>query len=636
MEESTIRHTVDDDDDSGLVAVVPVHDDDCEEMEVPFSTDPPPPPRLEPLDRWFYFTPTTSFTETNGNTSMIKTNSDSQNANEGQKLSSQEAEYGDDDQNLEEEEEQDDGVVIFLPFPSRNLETANDMDAGSTGVSHQRPTLDSRATDIATESPSIREEGEEGNWDPELGISQQREDDNYGYRHHRHQRPSLTTRSLPSSTSRRLASEQEEEDDPNSSPNLMVRDNQDLDDMGELFDVLRRYETNTTLMNVNNHGIPSTVSLWTDVDTAAATAEPLEATVGPSSDNSCLCFWSRWLCFPLVAIITVSTGLSVLVFCILPGMAFLAISVALYYCCTRNPVPLRVLLQAMLFDENDLGENAAGNPLHSAVPPLSKKDISDALLLRRCTAVCHSKTPHQQKLEAPLTVVTDNFTLCFSEPISEVTNNVVTAVDDDDDDDDCGREDFVAPRSLMEVDDSDPVGGDEEEGLEMTVTVATSVGGGNGIADRQRRVPPTTDEESLPPSDVSNHEQQQPSLTQDALMSIPIPKSGGENAVQSAPKNDHENNNSNGDISDSNSSDLHQHERGTACDICLLRYRSGHVVAWSRNPACSHAFHIDCITDWLQHCRNNSCPNCRRDYLYLTATKRKSKLNAASSVEEAS
>jgi hypothetical protein len=54
-------------------------------------------------------------------------------------------------------------------------------------------------------------------------------------------------------------------------------------------------------------------------------------------------------------------------------------------------------------------------------------------------------------------------------------------------------------------------------------------------------------------------------------------------------------------------------DRGTACDICLLEYRVGDDVAWSPNLECTHAYHKDCVLDWLV--RKPSCPNCRSDFL---------------------
>lgn len=55
------------------------------------------------------------------------------------------------------------------------------------------------------------------------------------------------------------------------------------------------------------------------------------------------------------------------------------------------------------------------------------------------------------------------------------------------------------------------------------------------------------------------------------------------------------------------------YESPTTCDICLLDYEVGEEVAWSNNEGCIHAFHKECITDWLL--RNPKCPLCRRDYV---------------------
>jgi hypothetical protein len=48
------------------------------------------------------------------------------------------------------------------------------------------------------------------------------------------------------------------------------------------------------------------------------------------------------------------------------------------------------------------------------------------------------------------------------------------------------------------------------------------------------------------------------------------------------------------------------------CSICLLGYEEGDHIAWSRNPACNHAFHEECIVQWLM--KHDECPNCRNSY----------------------
>jgi len=60
-----------------------------------------------------------------------------------------------------------------------------------------------------------------------------------------------------------------------------------------------------------------------------------------------------------------------------------------------------------------------------------------------------------------------------------------------------------------------------------------------------------------------------------------------------------------------------ERDPGTACDICILEFEVGDEVAWSPNLHCSHAFHKDCILDWLV--RKPTCPSCRQDYVCVTS-----------------
>jgi Ring finger domain len=83
-----------------------------------------------------------------------------------------------------------------------------------------------------------------------------------------------------------------------------------------------------------------------------------------------------------------------------------------------------------------------------------------------------------------------------------------------------------------------------------------------------------------------------------------------------------------GDSKDQNSVNMHTHkeegeeadddntsvrERVAMCDICLLPLSPGEVIAWSRNPNCGHAYHEECIVDWLL--RKPTCPSCREIYI---------------------
>jgi hypothetical protein len=58
-------------------------------------------------------------------------------------------------------------------------------------------------------------------------------------------------------------------------------------------------------------------------------------------------------------------------------------------------------------------------------------------------------------------------------------------------------------------------------------------------------------------------------------------------------------------------------EQGTVspleCSICLEPFVTNEIVSWSTNPACSHAFHHECIKEWLL--RRAGCPFCRNAIL---------------------
>jgi hypothetical protein len=63
----------------------------------------------------------------------------------------------------------------------------------------------------------------------------------------------------------------------------------------------------------------------------------------------------------------------------------------------------------------------------------------------------------------------------------------------------------------------------------------------------------------------------------------------------------------------SDNDDDNEYDSGIGCDICLLRYERNDIVAWSKNEQCKHAYHLHCITDWLQ--KKVTCPNCRCIYI---------------------
>lgn len=59
------------------------------------------------------------------------------------------------------------------------------------------------------------------------------------------------------------------------------------------------------------------------------------------------------------------------------------------------------------------------------------------------------------------------------------------------------------------------------------------------------------------------------------------------------------------------------HELGMVLySICLCNYYPGNTIVWSSNEACEHAFHEQCISQWLMKQRDGPlCPCCRRDFV---------------------
>lgn len=59
--------------------------------------------------------------------------------------------------------------------------------------------------------------------------------------------------------------------------------------------------------------------------------------------------------------------------------------------------------------------------------------------------------------------------------------------------------------------------------------------------------------------------------------------------------------------------EMDQKYDASACAICLCAYEVGEKVSWSPNEECGHAFHTECISNWLMG--KSECPVCRRNYL---------------------
>ena len=50
------------------------------------------------------------------------------------------------------------------------------------------------------------------------------------------------------------------------------------------------------------------------------------------------------------------------------------------------------------------------------------------------------------------------------------------------------------------------------------------------------------------------------------------------------------------------------------CAVCLCPYEDGDQVSWSKEEACQHAFHQECIIPWLAKKEEPKCPCCRQEF----------------------
>eukprot|EP00934_Nitzschia_sp_Nitz4_P006996 Nitzschia sp. Nitz4//scaffold278_size24532//5324//6238//NITZ4_008373-RA/size24532-augustus-gene-0.11-mRNA-1//1//CDS//3329545369//6986//frame0 len=63
------------------------------------------------------------------------------------------------------------------------------------------------------------------------------------------------------------------------------------------------------------------------------------------------------------------------------------------------------------------------------------------------------------------------------------------------------------------------------------------------------------------------------------------------------------------------------------CAICLGEYDVGDKVVWSSNSECNHAFHEDCILDWLIKMQPlTPCPCCRQEFTDLELVRKEKKI----------
>jgi hypothetical protein len=63
------------------------------------------------------------------------------------------------------------------------------------------------------------------------------------------------------------------------------------------------------------------------------------------------------------------------------------------------------------------------------------------------------------------------------------------------------------------------------------------------------------------------------------------------------------------------------------CAICLCAYEAGESIVWSSTKKCPHAFHEECVVEWLVKMKDGTpCPCCRQEFTDLSRYNENKKL----------
>ena len=197
------------------------------------------------------------------------------------------------------------------------------------------------------------------------------------------------------------------------------------------------------------------------------------------------------------------------------------------------------------------------------------------------------------------------------------------------------------------------LGGNDALTTAMTMTTTTTT----------TMVPPRQQSSSSNEADISFHDDaaapSKMATTTDSNQSSNSPppfrwadedQNHQDNAVEQLENDARADNHDHVHVHDDNDDDDDNH--ATQCSICLLPYQVGDIVAWSYNAQCPHAYHADCLLDWLhtppdslslQHRRQRNdsghtasrrrrrlspplprrtCPHCRQEYMAGTMVNR--------------
>jgi hypothetical protein len=315
----------------------------------------------------------------------------------------------------------------------------------------------------------------------------------------------------------------------------------------------------------------------------------------------CFVLFCRIVLLPLLLIFII------LMLMIVHGIPFLFV-IVIYYCCTRNPMPPRILLRNLL--SGILDHQSPQHPQHGQGANGWTKDKIRAVLIRRALVETIVLLQEQGETSASSSSSTMPPPRLGSNLLDDRTVSTPTWLETQD-----GKRLYIftaplpfVPSSTTDTDsqihnNTIPSFSASVSGTPAAVEVATATAA-PGITNT-RYLPAVIEDDDHPdgantqssplpsPNDPQHeHVAFDSDNSHDNNNEMIIGIQDVETGVQAAPQEDAANSNH-----DDDDEDEEHHPHGSTCDICLCSYQPGDNVAWSPNVDCPHYFHADCITD---------------------------------------
>lgn len=318
----------------------------------------------------------------------------------------------------------------------------------------------------------------------------------------------------------------------------------------------------------------------------------------------------RCVLFPIALLGTLTVTLLFTALGAVPMFIFGVLLISFYYCCTREPIPMRVLLRALF--AGDSSDTRSGSGI---LPTHTKQDIEQGLI-RRVYLERTSSAPAGAKdlMKYPKHkgevywetdgVDGDQLFIRFSKPLSG------SKAADMDLPGPALNHSFLSP---PEVNENISHVEDDDNSENMSAKVDRDIEEGSWNPSNEAKLRHADDTaEPVPTLESCSGD------ADEAKQDCKEQEANEEEVSDDEEKADIEGDEEEEDISK---------RSGASCDICLLDYSEGDVVAWSTNKKCRHAFHTDCLVDWIT--RKPTCPSCRQDYRIPSPSRSRSDRSAA-------